>query len=149
MASKSSRTYVFQKKTFPVSTFDILSIKYRFELICKSLHSVLMSIIYSVLQHQTMEPYMEMSFFNISYTFLNATACMTNCMRTVVLLLLQKRGLLQRACRLALLLWLLLLALLLLAFLLPLMDEGNSCSLSNNFARSFNIMLRYDGPPPT
>ncbi|KAG8013684.1 Nesprin-3, partial [Nibea albiflora] len=62
----------------------------------------------------------------------------------------QKRpGLLQRVCRLALPLWLFLLALLLLAFLLPLMDEGNSCSLSNNFARSFKIMLRYDGPPPT
>ncbi|XP_041827390.1 nesprin-3 isoform X2 [Melanotaenia boesemani] len=63
---------------------------------------------------------------------------------------LQKRcGLLQRACRLAFLLWLLLLALLLFAFLLPFMDEGSSCSLSNNFARSFSIMLRYDGPPPT
>uniref|UniRef100_A0A3B4GQY2 Spectrin repeat containing nuclear envelope family member 3 n=1 Tax=Pundamilia nyererei TaxID=303518 RepID=A0A3B4GQY2_9CICH len=61
----------------------------------------------------------------------------------------QKPGLLQRVCRLALPLWLLFLALLLLAFLLPLMDEGNSCSLSNNFARSFNIMLRYEGPPPT
>ncbi|XP_023130111.1 nesprin-3 isoform X2 [Amphiprion ocellaris] len=61
----------------------------------------------------------------------------------------KKPGLLQRVCRLALPLWLLLLALLLLAFLLPLMEEGNSCSLSNNFARSFNIMLRYDGPPPT
>ncbi|KAM3871413.1 nesprin-3 [Diretmus argenteus] len=58
-------------------------------------------------------------------------------------------GLLQRVCRCALPLWLLFLALLLLAFLLPLMDEGSSCSLSNNFARSFNIMLRYDGPPPT
>ncbi|KAL7380794.1 hypothetical protein ABVT39_024193 [Epinephelus coioides] len=61
----------------------------------------------------------------------------------------KKPGLCQRVCRYALPLWLLLLALLLLAFLLPLMDEGNSCSLSNNFARSFNIMLRYDGPPPT
>ncbi|XP_045918592.1 nesprin-3 [Micropterus dolomieu] len=61
----------------------------------------------------------------------------------------KKPGLLQRVCRLALPLWLLLLALLLLAFLLPLMDEGNSCSLSNNFARSFTLMLRYDGPPPT
>ncbi|TDG98546.1 hypothetical protein EPR50_G00201470 [Perca flavescens] len=61
----------------------------------------------------------------------------------------KKPGLLQRVCRLALPLWLLLLALLLLAFLLPLMDHSNSCSLSNNFARSFNIMLRYDGPPPT
>ncbi|KAM9842319.1 nesprin-3 [Aulostomus maculatus] len=61
----------------------------------------------------------------------------------------KKPGLLQRVCRLALPLWLLLLALLLLAFLLPLVDEGSSCSLSNNFARSFNIMLRYNGPPPT
>uniref|UniRef100_A0A1A7WEH1 Spectrin repeat containing, nuclear envelope family member 3 n=1 Tax=Iconisemion striatum TaxID=60296 RepID=A0A1A7WEH1_9TELE len=58
-------------------------------------------------------------------------------------------GLLHMICRLALLLWLLLLSLLLLAFLLPLMDDGNSCSLSNNFARSFSVMLRYDGPPPT
>ncbi|KAF3844368.1 hypothetical protein F7725_007531 [Dissostichus mawsoni] len=62
----------------------------------------------------------------------------------------QKRaGLWQRVCRLALPLWLLLLALLLLAFLLPFMDEGSSCSLTNNFARSFNVMLRYNGPPPT
>ncbi|XP_076156398.1 nesprin-3 isoform X2 [Alosa pseudoharengus] len=58
-------------------------------------------------------------------------------------------GFLSRVCRVALPLQLLLLALLLLAFLLPMMDEGTSCSLSNNFARSFNIMLRYDGPPPT
>ncbi|XP_035024297.1 nesprin-3 isoform X3 [Hippoglossus stenolepis] len=62
---------------------------------------------------------------------------------------LEKPGLLQRVCRLAFILWVPLLALLLLLFLLPLMDEGNSCSFSNNFARSFNIMLRYDGPPPT
>ncbi|KAK5916236.1 hypothetical protein CgunFtcFv8_011241 [Champsocephalus gunnari] len=62
----------------------------------------------------------------------------------------QKRaGLWQRVCRLALPLWLLLLALLLLTFLLPFMDEGSSCSLTNNFARSFNVMLRYNGPPPT
>ncbi|KAF7650600.1 hypothetical protein LDENG_00123240, partial [Lucifuga dentata] len=61
----------------------------------------------------------------------------------------KKPGLLQRVCRLALPLWLLLLALLLFAFLLPFVDEGSSCSLSNNFARSFSIMLRYDGPPPT
>lgn len=62
----------------------------------------------------------------------------------------QKRpGLLQRACRLALPLWLLLLALLLFSFLLPLMDGGSSCSLSNNFRRSFNLMLSYEGPPPT
>ncbi|XP_066541718.1 nesprin-3 [Hoplias malabaricus] len=58
-------------------------------------------------------------------------------------------GFLYRVCRVALPLWLLLMALLLLAFLLPMMDEGTSCSLSNNFARSFNIMLRYHGPPPT
>uniref|UniRef100_H2SQ46 Spectrin repeat containing, nuclear envelope family member 3 n=1 Tax=Takifugu rubripes TaxID=31033 RepID=H2SQ46_TAKRU len=68
---------------------------------------------------------------------------------SVVLLLLQKTSLLQRVCRLALPLWLLLLALLLLAFLLPLMDGGSSCSVTNNFARSFSIMLRYEGPPPT
>ncbi|XP_015250176.1 PREDICTED: nesprin-3 [Cyprinodon variegatus] len=61
----------------------------------------------------------------------------------------KKPWLLWRICRLAFLLWLLFLALLLLAFLLPLMDDGNSCSLSNNFARSFSVMLRYDGPPPT
>ncbi|XP_054470113.1 nesprin-3 [Anoplopoma fimbria] len=61
----------------------------------------------------------------------------------------KKPGLCRRVCWLALPLWLLFLALLLLAFLLPLMEEGNSCSLSNNFARSFNVMLRYDGPPPT
>ncbi|KAK1894444.1 Nesprin-3, partial [Dissostichus eleginoides] len=60
-----------------------------------------------------------------------------------------RAGLWQRVCRLALPLWLLLLALLLLAFLLPFMDEGSSCSLTNNFARSFNVMLRYNGPPPT
>ncbi|XP_064881873.1 nesprin-3-like [Oncorhynchus nerka] len=58
-------------------------------------------------------------------------------------------GLLYRVCRVALPLWLLLLALLLFAFFLPWMEEASSCSLSNNFARSFNIMLRYHGPPPT
>ncbi|XP_057715850.1 nesprin-3 isoform X2 [Corythoichthys intestinalis] len=61
----------------------------------------------------------------------------------------KKPGLLQRVCRLALPLWILFLALLLLAFILPLVDEGNSCSISNNFARSFSVMLRYSGPPPT
>ncbi|TNN29286.1 Nesprin-3 [Liparis tanakae] len=60
----------------------------------------------------------------------------------------KKPGLCQRVCRLALPLWLLLLALLLLAFLLPFMD-GSSCSLSNNYARSFSVMLRYEAPPPT
>ncbi|KAF4083660.1 hypothetical protein AMELA_G00119260 [Ameiurus melas] len=58
-------------------------------------------------------------------------------------------GFLYRVCRVALPLQLLLLALLLFAFLLPMMDEGTSCSMSNNFARSFNIMLRYHGRPPT
>ncbi|MBN3272985.1 SYNE3 protein, partial [Polyodon spathula] len=62
----------------------------------------------------------------------------------------QKRsGFLYRVCCAALPLQLILLALLLLAFLLPLVDEGASCSLANNFARSFSLMLRYDGPPPT
>ncbi|XP_061749861.1 nesprin-3 [Nerophis ophidion] len=61
----------------------------------------------------------------------------------------QKPSLMQRVCRLALPLWLFFLALLLIAFLLPLMDKDHSCSLSNNFARSFNMMLRYSGPPPT
>ncbi|XP_030212395.1 nesprin-3 isoform X1 [Gadus morhua] len=58
-------------------------------------------------------------------------------------------GLLQRVWRVALPLWLLLLALLLLAFLLPFFEDVASCSLTNNFARSFNVMLRYEGPPPT
>ncbi|CAL1575732.1 unnamed protein product [Knipowitschia caucasica] len=61
----------------------------------------------------------------------------------------KKAGLLYRVCCLALPLWLLLLALFLLAFLLPLTEESRSCSLTNNFARSFNVMLRYQGPPPT
>ncbi|XP_058693964.1 nesprin-3 isoform X2 [Poecile atricapillus] len=56
---------------------------------------------------------------------------------------------LHRVCRAALPLQLLLLLLLLLAFLLPLAEETHSCTLTNNFARSFKLMLRYDGPPPT
>ncbi|XP_048342299.1 nesprin-3 [Sphaerodactylus townsendi] len=56
---------------------------------------------------------------------------------------------LRRVCCAALPLQLLLLLLLLLAFLLPLMEETHSCKLANNFARSFNLMLRYEGPPPT
>lgn len=56
---------------------------------------------------------------------------------------------LHRVCRAALPLQLLLLLLLLLAFLLPLADETHSCTLANNFARSFKLMLRYEGPPPT
>ncbi|XP_069887516.1 nesprin-3-like [Dipodomys merriami] len=58
-------------------------------------------------------------------------------------------SLLQKACRLALPLQLLLLLLLLLLFLLPAGKERRSCALANNFARSFALMLRYDGPPPT
>ncbi|XP_029453744.1 nesprin-3 [Rhinatrema bivittatum] len=56
---------------------------------------------------------------------------------------------LQRVCCAALPLQLLLLLLLLLAFLLPLAEETHSCTLANNFARSFKLMLRYEGPPPT
>ncbi|KAM4852915.1 nesprin-3 isoform 2-T4 [Thomomys bottae] len=58
-------------------------------------------------------------------------------------------SLLQKACRLALPLQLVLLLLLLLLFLLPAGNERRSCALANNFARSFALMLRYDGPPPT
>lgn len=56
---------------------------------------------------------------------------------------------LHRACWAALPLQLLLLLLLLLAFLLPLAEETHSCTLANNFAWSFNLMLRYESPPPT
>ncbi|XP_063255368.1 nesprin-3 [Prinia subflava] len=56
---------------------------------------------------------------------------------------------LHRVCRAALPLQLLLLLLLLLAFLLPLAEETHSCTLANNFARSFKLMLRYEAPPPT
>uniref|UniRef100_A0A803V029 Nesprin-3 n=1 Tax=Ficedula albicollis TaxID=59894 RepID=A0A803V029_FICAL len=55
----------------------------------------------------------------------------------------------RRVCRAALPLQLLLLLLLLLAFLLPLARDAHSCTLANNFARSFKLMLRYEGPPPT
>ncbi|NXD82804.1 SYNE3 protein, partial [Halcyon senegalensis] len=56
---------------------------------------------------------------------------------------------LHRVCWAALPLQLLLLLLLLLAFLLPLTEESHSCTFANNFARSFNLMLRYNSPPPT
>uniref|UniRef100_A0A0F7ZCQ9 Nesprin-3 isoform X14 n=1 Tax=Crotalus adamanteus TaxID=8729 RepID=A0A0F7ZCQ9_CROAD len=55
---------------------------------------------------------------------------------------------LRRVCCAALPLQLLLLLLLLLAFLLPLAEETHSCKLTNNFAHSFNLMLRHDRPPP-
>ncbi|XP_004754800.1 nesprin-3 isoform X1 [Mustela putorius furo] len=58
-------------------------------------------------------------------------------------------ALFRKACRVALPLQLLLLLLLLLLFLLPVGEEPRSCSLANNFARSFRLMLRYSGPPPT
>ncbi|NXJ91432.1 SYNE3 protein, partial [Corythaixoides concolor] len=61
----------------------------------------------------------------------------------------QKRSFLHRVCCAALPFLLLLLLLLLLAFLLPLPDETQSCTLANNFASSFNLMLRYKDPPPT
>ncbi|XP_075700409.1 nesprin-3 isoform X2 [Rhinoderma darwinii] len=56
---------------------------------------------------------------------------------------------LHRVCCAALPLQLLLLFLLLLAFFLPFLHDTKNCALSNNFARSFNLMLKYDGPPPT
>ncbi|XP_053331228.1 nesprin-3 isoform X2 [Spea bombifrons] len=57
---------------------------------------------------------------------------------------------LHRVCRMALPLQLLLLLLLfLVVFLLPFMQRTQNCALSNNFARSFSVMLKYEGPPPT
>ncbi|XP_051006945.1 nesprin-3 isoform X2 [Acomys russatus] len=58
-------------------------------------------------------------------------------------------SLLRKACRVALPLQLLLLLFLLLLFLLPAGEEERTCALANNFARSFTLMLRYNGPPPT
>nr|XP_058915286.1 nesprin-3 isoform X5 [Kogia breviceps] len=55
----------------------------------------------------------------------------------------------RKVCCVALPLQLLLLLSLLLLFLLPVREEDRSCALANNFARSFTLMLRYDGPPPT
>ncbi|XP_060938190.1 nesprin-2-like [Limanda limanda] len=55
-----------------------------------------------------------------------------------------------RVLRAAFPLHLLLLLLLVLACLVPLSEDDYSCTLSNNFARSFYPMLRYtNGPPPT
>uniref|UniRef100_A0A8D0G6V3 KASH domain-containing protein n=1 Tax=Sphenodon punctatus TaxID=8508 RepID=A0A8D0G6V3_SPHPU len=54
-----------------------------------------------------------------------------------------------RVLRAALPLQLLLLLLIALACLVPMTEEDYSCTLSNNFARSFHPMLRYtNGPPP-
>uniref|UniRef100_A0A8C6WER2 Spectrin repeat containing, nuclear envelope 2b n=1 Tax=Neogobius melanostomus TaxID=47308 RepID=A0A8C6WER2_9GOBI len=61
-----------------------------------------------------------------------------------------RRPLLRRVLRAVFPLHLLLLLVLVLACLVPLSDEQFSCTLSNNFARSFYPMLRYtNGPPPT
>ncbi|XP_008287682.1 nesprin-2-like, partial [Stegastes partitus] len=55
-----------------------------------------------------------------------------------------------RVLRAAFPLHLLFFVLLVLACLVPLSEEDYSCTLSNNFARSFYPMLRYtNGPPPT
>uniref|UniRef100_A0A3B4WMP9 Spectrin repeat containing, nuclear envelope 2b n=1 Tax=Seriola lalandi dorsalis TaxID=1841481 RepID=A0A3B4WMP9_SERLL len=55
-----------------------------------------------------------------------------------------------RVLRAAFPLHLLFLVLLVVACLVPLSEEHYSCTLSNNFARSFYPMLRYtNGPPPT
>uniref|UniRef100_A0AAY4D3G9 KASH domain-containing protein n=1 Tax=Denticeps clupeoides TaxID=299321 RepID=A0AAY4D3G9_9TELE len=56
-------------------------------------------------------------------------------------------GFLHRVCCAALPLQILLLSFLFLAFLLPL--AGESCSLANNFARSFKLMLHHKALPPT
>ena len=58
-------------------------------------------------------------------------------------------SLFRKACRVALPLQLLLLLLLLLLFLLPVGEEHRGCAVANTFARSFRLMLRYSGPPPT
>ncbi|MBZ3880168.1 Nesprin-3 [Sciurus carolinensis] len=58
-------------------------------------------------------------------------------------------GLLRKACCVALPLQGLFLLFLLLLLLLPVGEEDRSCTLANNFARSFALMLRYNGPPPT
>ncbi|KAJ4938827.1 hypothetical protein JOQ06_028293 [Pogonophryne albipinna] len=61
-----------------------------------------------------------------------------------------QRPFLHRVLRAAFPLHLLLLLLLVLACLVPVSEDNYSCTLSNNFARSFYPMLRYtNGPPPT
>lgn len=60
------------------------------------------------------------------------------------------RPLLYRILRAAFPLHLVCLVLLVLVCLVPVAEEDYSCTLSNNFARSFYLMLRYtNGPPPT
>ncbi|XP_039597030.1 nesprin-2 isoform X4 [Polypterus senegalus] len=61
-----------------------------------------------------------------------------------------RRSFFYRVFRAAFPLQLLFLLLLILTCLVPLSEEDYSCSMSNNFARSFYPMLRYtNGPPPT
>lgn len=61
-----------------------------------------------------------------------------------------RRSLFSRVLRAAFSLHLLLVLLLLLTCLVPVPDSDYSCTLSNNFARSFYPVLRYtNGPPPT
>ncbi|XP_041951730.1 nesprin-2-like isoform X2 [Alosa sapidissima] len=61
-----------------------------------------------------------------------------------------QRSFFQRVLRAAFPLHLLFLLLLVLACLVPLSEDDYSCTLANNFARSFYPMLRYtNGPPPT
>ncbi|XP_049338084.1 nesprin-2 isoform X3 [Astyanax mexicanus] len=61
-----------------------------------------------------------------------------------------QRSFFSRVLRAAFPLHLLFLLLLILACLVPLSEQDYSCTLSNNFARSFYPMLRYtNGPPPT
>lgn len=60
------------------------------------------------------------------------------------------RSFFYRALRAAFPLHLLLLLLLLLPCLIPMSESDSSCTVSNNFARSFYPMLHYtNGPPPT
>ncbi|XP_051500897.1 nesprin-2-like [Myxocyprinus asiaticus] len=61
-----------------------------------------------------------------------------------------QRSFFYRVIRAAFPLHLLFILLLVLACLVPLSEDDYSCTLSNNFARSFHPMLRYtNGPPPT
>ncbi|XP_063764618.1 nesprin-2-like isoform X1 [Eleginops maclovinus] len=61
-----------------------------------------------------------------------------------------QRPFFHRVLRAAFPLHLLFLLLLVLACLVPVSEDNYSCTLSNNFARSFYPMLRYtNGPPPT